>query len=181
MKITEAPLHGILIIEPKKFADDRGFFYESHQAQRYLAAGIPPLVQDNISRSKKNALRGLHYQLPQAQGKLVWVTRGKVWDVMVDIRRTSPTYKQHFSIELNDEELKQVYIPPGFAHGFCVLSEEADFFYKCSEYYAPQNEQGILWNDPELGIKWPVTQPLLSAKDAVYPTLREIKHDKLFP
>ncbi len=181
MKITEAPLRGILIIEPKKFADDRGFFYESHQTQRYLDAGIPPLVQDNVSRSKKNALRGLHFQNPRAQGKLVWVTRGKVWDVMVDIRRSSPTYKQHFTIELSDDDLKQLYIPPGFAHGFCVLSDEADFCYKCSDYYSPQHEQGILWNDPELGIQWPVAKPLLSVKDAVYPTLSEIKHDKLFP
>lgn len=181
MKITAAPLRGILIIEPKKFADDRGFFYESHQAQRYLEAGIPPLVQDNVSRSKKNTLRGLHFQKPQAQGKMVWVTRGKVWDVMVDIRRSSPTYKQHFSIVLSDDDLKQLYIPPGFAHGFCVLSDEADFYYKCSDYYSPQNEHGILWNDPELGIEWPITQPLLSAKDAVYPTLSEITHDNLFP
>lgn len=180
MKITEAPLQGILIIEPKKFTDDRGFFYESHQAQRYLDAGVPPLMQDNVSRSKKHVLRGLHFQNPKAQGKLVWVTRGKVWDVMVDIRRSSPTYKQHFSIVLSDTEPKQLYIPPGFAHGFCVLSDEADFYYKCSDYYSPQSEHGILWNDPELGIDWPVTQPLLSAKDAVYPTLSEISHDKLF-
>lgn len=180
MKITEAPLQGILLLEPKVFADDRGFFYESYQAARYLEAGIPPLVQDNISRSKKNALRGLHYQLPHAQGKLVWVTRGIVWDVMVDIRRSSPTYRQHFSIELSESSLKQIYIPPGFAHGFCVLSDEADFCYKCTDYYAPQHEHGILWNDPELGIKWPVSNPVLSAKDAAYPTLSEIEHDRVF-
>jgi len=180
MKIHQAPLQGILIIEPRVFTDERGYFYESHQAKRYLDAGIPPLIQDNISRSKQHALRGLHYQLPQAQGKLVWVTRGEVWDVMVDIRRSSPTYKQWFAMTLSDAEPRQIYIPPGFAHGFCVLSAEADFCYKCSDYYAPAMEHGILWNDPELAINWPVAQPLLSPKDAAFPTLKEIAHDKLF-
>ncbi len=180
MKIHSAPLPGILIIEPRVFTDERGFFYESHQEKRYLDAGIPPLVQDNISRSKQDALRGLHYQLPQSQGKLVWVTRGKVWDVMVDIRRSSPTYKKWFGLTLSDEEPKQIYIPPGYAHGFCVLSAEADFCYKCTDYYSPQTEQGIAWNDPELAIDWPVSNPLLSPKDAAYPTLNEIAHDKLF-
>lgn len=180
MKIHAAPLSGIIIIEPRVFADERGFFYESHQEKRYLDAGIPPLVQDNISRSKQHALRGLHYQLPQSQGKLVWVTRGKVWDVMVDIRRSSPTYKQWFALTLSDDEPRQIYIPPGFAHGFCVLSAEADFCYKCTDYYSPETEQGILWNDPELAIDWPIATPLLSPKDAAYPTLNEIAHDKLF-
>src|SRR5690606_36509703 len=121
MKIYAAPLAGIMIIEPKVFSDDRGFFYESHQTQRYLDAGIPPLVQDNISRSKQNALRGLHYQLPQSQRKMVWVTRGTVWDVMVDIRQSSPTDKKWFAMTLCDDNPQQIYIPPGFAHGFCVL------------------------------------------------------------
>lgn len=180
MKIHSAPLQGLLIIEPKLFSDDRGYFYESHQDKRYLEAGIPPLVQDNISRSKQHTLRGLHYQLPQSQGKLVWVTRGKVWDVMVDIRRSSPTFKKWFALTLSDDEPRQIYIPPGFAHGFCVLSDEADFCYKCTDYYAPQTEQGILWNDPALAIDWPVSSPLLSPKDIAYPTLNEIAHDKLF-
>lgn len=180
MNITDGPLAGIKIIEPRVFSDNRGYFYESHQSQRYRDAGIPDLVQDNISRSQKNTLRGLHYQQPNAQGKLVWVTRGKVWDVMVDIRQSSPTFKQWFGIELSDEKPTQVYIPPGFAHGFCVLSDEATFCYKCSDYYAPQAEHGIIWNDSEIGIEWPIDQPILSGKDEQYPSLSEIKHDNLF-
>lgn len=180
MKVTQTPLAGILLIEPRVFSDDRGFFYESHQQKRYQELGLPEFLQDNISRSTRNTLRGLHFQQPNAQGKLVWVTRGKVWDVMVDIRRSSPTYKKWFGMTLSDEHPLQIYIPPGFAHGFCVLSDEADFCYKCTDYYSPATEQGIQWNDPELNIEWPVTQPLLSPKDMTYPTLSEIEHDKLF-
>lgn len=180
MKISLAPLSGILLIEPRIFNDDRGFFYESHQLQRYQDAGVPALVQDNISRSKHGTLRGLHYQLPNAQGKLVWVIRGKVFDVMVDLRQSSPTYKKWFSVILCDERLLQIYIPPGFAHGFCTLSEEADFCYKCTEYYSPEDEQGILWNDPDINIQWPLTDPVLSPKDSRHPTLRETTHDRLF-
>lgn len=180
MKITAAPLDGILIIEPRLFSDERGFFYESHQHSRYLEAGVPQMVQDNISRSRRGTLRGLHYQLPSAQGKLVWVIRGKVWDVMVDIRRSSPTYKKWFAMTLSDETLTQIYIPPGFAHGFCTLSDEADFCYKCTDYYTPANEQGIIWNDPEINIPWPVENPVLSPKDKLYPSLNEIEHAKLF-
>jgi dTDP-4-dehydrorhamnose 3,5-epimerase len=180
MKISHAPLSGILIIEPRKFSDERGYFYESHQYNRYLEAGIPPLVQDNFSRSKRNTLRGLHFQKPNTQGKLAWVTRGTVWDVMVDIRRSSPTYKEWFGMTLSDESPLQIYIPPGFAHGFCVLSDEADFCYKCTDYYSPDDEHGILWNDREINIKWPIAQPILSPKDSLYPTLNEIENDKLF-
>jgi dTDP-4-dehydrorhamnose 3,5-epimerase len=180
MKITPGKLDGILIIEPRAFKDDRGFFYESFQQQRYQDAGIPAMLQDNMSHSNQNTLRGLHYQQPFAQGKLVWVTRGKVWDVMVDIRRSSPTFKQWWSVTLSEDEPKQIYIPPGFAHGFCVLSDSADFFYKCTDYYSPQAEHGIAWNDPEINIQWPVTHPILSAKDQTYPLLCEIEHDTLF-
>lgn len=180
MKISPAPLNGILLIEPRLFSDERGFFYESHQQNRYLEAGIPPLVQDNISRSRKNTLRGLHFQQPQAQGKLIWVIRGSVFDVMVDIRTSSPTYKQWYAATLSDDKPMQIYIPPGFAHGFCTLSDEADFCYKCTDYYAPSAEHGIIWNDPELNIAWPIKNPILSAKDKTYPTLNEIQHDALF-
>lgn len=180
MKITTTPLAGILLIEPRVFHDERGFFYESHQLERYQEAGIPALVQDNLSRSKRNSLRGLHYQSPHAQGKLIWVIRGKVWDVMVDIRQSSPTYKQWFGITLSDEKPMQIYIPPGFAHGFCTLSDEADFYYKCSDYYTPTSEHGIIWNDPEINIAWPISNPILSPKDCTYQTLSEIEHDKLF-
>jgi len=180
MNITDGPLAGIKIIEPRVFSDNRGYFYESYQDKRYLDAGIPPLVHDNVSRSQKNCLRGLHYQLPNSQGKLVWVIRGKVWDVMVDIRQSSPTFKKWFAMELSDEKPTQIYIPPGFAHGFCVLSDEADFCYKCTDYYAPHSEHGIIWNDSEIGIEWPVKNPELSDKDREYPTLSEINHVNLF-
>lgn len=180
MKITPGPLSGLLMIEPRVFRDERGYFYESCQNHRYQEAGIPALIQDNISRSYQNSLRGLHYQLPNAQGKLIWVLRGKVWDVMVDIRRSSPTFGKWHAVTLSDENPMQIYIPPGFAHGFCVLSEVADFAYKCSDYYTPSAEHGISWDDPTLAIEWPVQKPILSPKDQQYPRLNEITHDHLF-
>ncbi len=173
MNIIEAPLAGLLIIEPKVFTDNRGYFYENFQQKRYAEYGIPPFVQDNMSRSTCNVIRGLHYQLPHPQGKLVWVTRGHVWDVSVDLRVTSPTFGQWFSITLSDENHTQLYIPPGFAHGFCVLSNVADFHYKCTDYYHPNAERGIIWNDAQLNIPWPVKNPILSAKDIEYPSLQE--------
>lgn len=179
MNITTTPLAGLLIVQPKVFNDDRGYFYEAYQQQRY-AENIPAFVQDNVSRSKQGILRGLHYQLPNAQGKLVGVTRGAVWDVAVDIRRSSPTFGQWFGITLSDENHTQMYIPPGFAHGFCVLSEDADFYYKCTEYYAPNNDRGIAWDDPKLNISWPVKNPLISLKDAQLPLLAEISNEQLF-
>jgi dTDP-4-dehydrorhamnose 3,5-epimerase len=180
MKITEGPLSGLLIIEPKVFKDERGFFYETFQLERYKKAGMPEFVQDNTSHSKRNALRGLHYQLPHSQGKLVTVTRGEVWDVVVDIRLSSPTFGKWFSITLTDKNHVQMYIPPGFAHGFCVLSEDTDFSYKCTNYYAPGCEYGIAWNDPKLNIPWPIQQPILSPKDEIYPLLHETPHEHLF-
>jgi dTDP-4-dehydrorhamnose 3,5-epimerase len=180
MKVSEAPLSGLIIIEPNVFNDHRGHFYEVFQSKRYEELGIPPLVQDNTSRSKRHVLRGLHYQLPHPQGKLVWVTQGTVWDVVVDIRLTSPTFGQWFGITLSDENHTQFYIPPGFAHGFCVLSEEADFHYKCTDYYYPGKEHGIAWNDTQLNIPWPVKNPLLSPKDEIFPSLHEITHEHLF-
>lgn len=180
MKITEGPLPGLLIIEPKVFNDQRGCFYEVYQQQRYAEMGIPAFVQDNVSHSGRHVLRGLHYQLPHSQGKLVYVTRGTVWDVVVDIRKSSPTFSRWFSIELSEKNHTQFYIPPGFAHGFCVLSEAADFHYKCTDYYQPGTEHGILWNDKQLNIPWPVQHPVLSPKDELYPQLSDIAHDKLF-
>lgn len=180
MKVTNAPLAGLIIIEPNIFTDNRGYFFEVFHQERYAAQGIPNLVQDNVSRSKQNTLRGLHYQLPHAQGKLVWVTHGSVWDVVLDIRKSSPTFGQWFGVTLSDENHLQMYIPPGFAHGFCVLSAEADFNYKCSEFYAPGCEHGIRWNDPRLNIPWPTNTPVLSAKDETYPTLHEISDAQLF-
>jgi dTDP-4-dehydrorhamnose 3,5-epimerase len=181
MKITPGPLAGLLIIEPSVFTDDRGYFYECFQQQRYAQYEIPAFVQDNVSRSKHNVIRGLHYQLPHAQGKLVGVTYGKVWDVVVDIRASSPTFGKWIGITLSDENHTQMYIPPGFAHGFCVQSEEADFYYKCTEYYDPASERGIAWDDHQLNIPWPVTgQAIISPKDNTYPSLLELSHEQLF-
>jgi dTDP-4-dehydrorhamnose 3,5-epimerase len=180
MKVTETPLKNLLVIEPRIFPDARGFFYESYQHQRYHEHGIPELVQDNVSRSCKNTLRGLHYQLPNSQGKLVSVIRGSVWDVAVDIRKSSPTFGQWFGVVLDEDNHKQLYVPPGFAHGFCVLSEEVDFLYKCSDYYHPEHEHGIMWNDPEININWPINNPILSDKDKRFTKLSEISDEHLF-
>lgn len=174
MKITPTKLPGLLVIEPQVFHDSRGFFYESFYASRYEELGLTkPFVQDNLSRSKKSTLRGLHYQLQRPQAKLVSVIRGRVFDVAVDVRQGSPTFGQWFGIELSDANHLQLFIPEGFAHGFAVLSDEVDFFYKCSDYYHPASEQGVLWNDPDIGINWDIEQPILSKKDEVYPVLKD--------
>lgn len=180
MNVTETKLPGVLLIEPRVFRDSRGFFIETFQRERYSAVGIPgPFVQDNHSHSVRNVLRGLHYQISQPQGKLVSVVRGEVFDVAVDIRKGSPTFGAWFGVVLSESNNRQLYVPPGFAHGFCTLSDQADFLYKCSDYYQPQDEGGVLWSDPAIGIEWPVEAPLLSDKDAVYPTLAEIASDRL--
>ena len=174
MKVTQTKLPGVLLLEPRVFGDPRGFFFETFQAQRYAEAGIElPFVQDNLSRSKKDTLRGLHFQEPQGQGKLVCVVRGSVFDVAVDIRKGSPTFGQWVGFELSDENHRQLWVPPGFAHGFCVTSDEADFHYKCTSLYAPKAEHSVLWNDPELAIEWPTKSPLLSAKDLAAPRLKD--------
>lgn len=180
MKILETELPDVILIEPKVFDDQRGFFMETYQATRYREAGIPEgFVQDNHSRSRKGVLRGLHYQLEQPQGKLVWVTRGEVFDVAVDVRRGSPTFGRWVGAVLNDHNHCQLFVPAGFAHGFCVLSEEVDFVYKCTDYYHPQSEQGILWNDPDIGIEWPALDVIVSNKDAANPRLAEQAPNKL--
>jgi dTDP-4-dehydrorhamnose 3,5-epimerase len=180
MIVKETPLAGLLVIEPKVFRDSRGLFWETYHARRYAEAGITgPFVQDNASHSFKGTLRGLHYQLKRPQGKLVWVVRGEVFDVAVDIRKSSPTFGKWHGERLSGEEPKQLYIPPGFAHGFCVLSESADFLYKCTNFYAPEDERGILWSDPTIGIDWPITEPLLSSKDQRFPTLGTALPDDL--
>jgi dTDP-4-dehydrorhamnose 3,5-epimerase len=166
----------MVLIEPKVVGDDRGFFCEIYHAERYAQAGVPSeFVQDNYSRSIKNTLRGLHFQQPHAQGKLVQVFQGAVFDVAVDIRRGSPTFGKWFGTELSAENKRQLWIPPGFAHGFCVVSEMADFFYKCTDFYFADAERCIAWNDPELGIQWPIMQPILSKKDSSAPRLSESK------
>lgn len=168
MNLIQTKLLGCFIIEPNVFGDDRGFFLETFHVSRYeKMLGISsPFVQDNYSRSSKHVLRGLHFQKTKQQGKLVRVVRGEVYDVAVDIRRESPTFGQWESIILSEENKKQVWIPPGFAHGFLVLSESADFEYKCTDYYEPSDEGSILWNDPDLNIPWPIEKPLISEKDS---------------
>lgn len=175
MNVIKTRLPGVLIIEPKVFGDHRGFFVESFQVERYHEAGIDlPFVQDNQSRSSKGVLRGLHFQKTRPQGKLVRVSRGAVWDVAVDINPASPTCGQYVGVELTDENHRQLWVPPGYAHGFCVLSDVADFQYKCTDLYFPQDEGSLLWNDPDVAIAWPLENPLLSEKDQRNPTLSDL-------
>ncbi|MYM68945.1 dTDP-4-dehydrorhamnose 3,5-epimerase [Pseudoduganella sp. FT55W] len=169
MNVITTPLEGLLVLEPRVFGDDRGFFFESFNAKRFaeLTGVTAEFVQDNHSRSAKGVLRGLHYQIQQAQGKLVRATAGSVFDVAVDIRKNSATFGQWFGIELSAENKRQMWIPPGFAHGFVVTSDSAEFLYKTTDYWAPEHERSILWNDPAIGIQWPALDaaPLLSGKD----------------
>lgn len=168
----------MLLIKPDVFGDSRGFFMESWHRNKYAEAGLDvDFVQDNHSRSGGKVLRGLHYQLQQPQGKLVRVVRGAVFDVAVDIRRGSPTFGHWVGEELSEENSHQLYVPPGFAHGFCVLGDSADFLYKCTDYYAPQFERGILWNDPALNIDWPGMDFKVSEKDAANRTLDELEEE----
>jgi dTDP-4-dehydrorhamnose 3,5-epimerase len=176
MKVTETILPGVLIIEPKVFGDHRGFFKETFQAERYKEAGLTqPFVQDNHSRSQKGVLRGLHLQKSRPQGKLVSCSSGSVFDVAVDVDPGSATFGKYVGIELNTDNHLQLWIPPGYAHGFCVLSDVADFQYKCTDYYDPQDEGGLIWNDPDVAIHWPIEDPQLSEKDLKLPTLAELK------
>lgn len=172
MKITDTELEGVKIIEPTKYSDSRGFFLESYNQKKYLEAGINlKFVQDNHSSSKKGVLRGLHFQKSRPQGKLVRVTSGKVFDVIADVNKDSKTFGKYLSIELDSLNHKQVYIPPGYAHGFLVLSDTADFLYKCTDYYNPEDEGGVMWNDNLLNIDWPIKNPILSEKDSCYNSL----------
>ena len=181
MNVIETKLPGVFIIEPKVFGDHRGFFYESWQKKRYEECGITgEFVQDNVSYSRKGVLRGLHFQNPNGQGKLVSVLQGKVFDVAVDIRVGSPTFGQWEGVILSGENHKQFWVPSGFAHGFCVLSDTAYFTYKCTADYSPEHEGGIRWDDPDIGIKWPIEEVLLSGKDRVHPFLRDMPKAK-FP
>ena len=178
MNVLPTPLPGVLIVEPRVFADARGFFLETFQARRFAEHGLPTeFPQDNYSRSVRGVLRGLHYQLRQPQGKLVSVVRGEVYDVAVDLRRGSPTFGQWFGMVLAEEPRRFLWIPPGFAHGFCVLSDVADLVYKCTALYAPDDERGIIWSDPTLAIDWPIESPLLSPKDAALPVLTDGSED----
>ena len=180
MKIVKASLEGVLVIETDSFGDSRGFFMEIYHEKRYVESGIKFLfVQDNLSFSTRGTLRGLHYQQPCAQAKLVQAIKGEIYDVAVDIRRSSKSFGKWSGFNLSDKNKRQVYIPEGFAHGFCVLSETALVMYKCTDFYAPDNEVGILWCDPKLGIEWPVSEPLLSTKGSKYPLLKDISSRRL--
>ncbi len=174
MELCPTPLNGVLHIKPRVFRDGRGFFFETYHEKRYWEAGIrAKFVQDNHSFSQYGTLRGLHYQLKHPQGKLVRVTRGEVFDVAVDIRTGSPSFGQWYGTTLSADNNYQLYVPPGFAHGFCVLSPTADFLYKCTDFYTPSDEYSILWNDPEIDINWPIDAPILSSKDAAAPRLKD--------
>jgi dTDP-4-dehydrorhamnose 3,5-epimerase len=177
MNVIETALAGVVIIEPRVFGDDRGFFLETFSQQRYLeSAGIQlPFVQDNHSRSTKGVLRGLHFQKTKPQGKLVRVVTGEVYDVAVDINPESPTYGQYEGVILSEQNKRQFWVPPGYAHGFVVLSETADFEYKCTDYYDPSDEGGVLWNDPDIAIPWPIDNVSLSEKDAILPCLKDLE------
>ena len=174
MKCIDTPLPGIMLIEPDVHEDRRGYFIELYHQDRYAKAGLHArFVQDNFSRSVHTTLRGLHYQRRHPQGKLVMVMEGTVFDVAVDVRRGSPSLGKWYGVELSAENKRQLYVPPGFAHGYCVVSETAAVMYKCTDFYVPEDERGIIWNDPALGISWPVATPLLSAKDQSFATLAE--------
>jgi dTDP-4-dehydrorhamnose 3,5-epimerase len=180
MKVTATELPGVLVIEPKVFGDPRGWFCETFSAARYAEAGIAgPFVQDNVSRSGRGIVRGLHLQHPHAQGKLVSVIEGAVLDVAVDLRVGSPAFGKWVARKLTAENHEQLWIPAGLAHGFCVLGESALFAYKCTDYYHPEHEVGVVWNDPDLGIAWPVQEPVISPKDRALPRLRDLDRAKL--
>ena len=174
MEVVQTPIEGVLLIKPKVWGDARGYFVETWQQQRYDAAGINlPFVQDNHSMSTRGILRGLHYQKTRPQGKLVYVSLGSVFDVAVDIRHGSPTFGKWFGVELSQQNQWQMWVAPGLAHGFVVTSDIAHFHYKCTDYYCPEDEASIRWNDPVVGIDWPLAEPQLSAKDSVAPSWAE--------
>ena len=178
MKVIDTPLKGVILIEPDVHEDRRGHFMELYHLDRYAKAGLPArFVQDNFARSVHGTLRGLHYQRRHPQGKLVTALEGTVFDVAVDVRQGSPSLGTWYGVELSAENRRQLYIPPGFAHGYCVLSETASVMYKCTDFFVPDDERGILWNDPALGIHWPVATPLLSVKDQSYKTLVENENE----
>jgi dTDP-4-dehydrorhamnose 3,5-epimerase len=180
MNILSTTLPGVVLIEPRVFGDARGFFMETWNRPRYEAAGLPgTFVQDNVSLSRKGVLRGLHYQRPFAQGKLLLVLEGEIFDVAADIRRGSPNFGRWFGAILSDGNRRQLYVPPGFAHGFCVLSDTALVMYKCTELFHPEADRGVRWDDPRIAIEWPVTTPAVSEKDGRAPLLDEIEPELL--
>lgn len=180
MWVEQTQLPGLLLIEPRCFSDERGFFLETFQAERYRNHGITDVfVQDNQSRSTKGVLRGLHFQVRKPQAQIVTVMRGRVFDVAVDLRPNSTTFSRWYGVELGDDGPRQIYMSPGFAHGFCVLSDIADLHYKVSQTYDPADEGGLAWNDPQVGIRWPINAPVVSARDRSYPRLCDLEPEHL--
>jgi dTDP-4-dehydrorhamnose 3,5-epimerase len=181
VNVIKCDLEGLLIIEPDVFGDQRGFFMESWNRRRYRDAGIEgDFVQDNFSFSCRGTLRGMHFQNPMAQGKLVSVWQGEAFDVVVDVRRRSPTFGRWFGLSLSADNKRQFFVPPGFAHGFVVLSDTALFHYKCTEFYSTKDEIGFRWDDPTVGIRWPIDHPILSSRDAKAPLVKDVPADRLF-
>lgn len=180
MHVATTPIAGAYLIDLDVHGDERGFFLESYQRRRYAQYGLDmEFVQDNRSFSGKGVIRGLHYQVRHPVGHLVYVTHGCVFDVGVDLRRNSPTFGRHIAVTLSAENNRQLYLPPGVAHGFCTLGEKNEILYKCTEYYYPEDEAGVLWNDPDLGIQWPVANPLIKPRDAAFPKLKDIDPARL--
>lgn len=181
MNVLTCDLAGLLVIEPKVHGDPRGFFLETWNLRRYREAGLgADFVQDNVSFSRRGTLRGVHFQNPNPQGKLLQVMQGEVFDVAVDLRRSSPTFGKWHGLVLSGENKRQFYVPPGFGHAFLVLSDNALFHYKCTEFYSPRDEVSIRWNDPDIGIEWPIKEPLVSERDANGLRLRDLPPDRLF-
>lgn len=181
MKISPTRIPEVLLIEPEVYRDNRGFFLETYRREHLASRGIEvSFVQDNLSKSQEGTIRGLHYQIEQQQDKLMMVMQGKILDVAVDLRKGSPTFGKHTAMELSAENKRQLFIPKGFAHGFSVLSEEALVYYKCSNYYYPEGERGLYWNDPQLDINWKVERPVISVKDQEQPKLNELESKDLF-
>lgn len=180
LMFTELELPGVILVEPRVFNDPRGFFLETYHGKKYEQAGImDPFVQDNHSHSKRGTLRGLHYQLKSPQGKLIYVVSGSIFDVAVDIRKGSPHFGKWVGVSLSAENRRQLFVPRGFAHGFCVLSDQVDVIYKCTDFYAPDDEYGIFWSDGDLGVDWPIRDPVLSEKDNRNPKLADIPEEHL--
>lgn len=182
MQVEQTEIPGVLLITPKRFGDDRGFFSELFHGRRYAESGMDmQFVQDNYSRSCRGTLRGLHHQYIQPQDKMVWVMDGEIFDVVVDARVGSPAFGKWFGVNLSAADNRQIFIPKGCLHGFAVLSERADVVYKCTDYYCPEGEQGVAWDDPDIGIRWPVEQPILSPKDEANILLKEVPEEHLLP
>ncbi|PAU93286.1 dTDP-4-dehydrorhamnose 3,5-epimerase [Aliifodinibius salipaludis] len=181
MEIIETKIPDVLLLKPKVYRDERGFFLETYREEQLKEKNLDVhFVQDNLSKSQKNTVRGLHYQIERQQDKLLMVMQGAILDVAVDLRQNSPTFGEHVAMELSAENKHQMFIPKGFAHGFSVLSDDALVYYKCSDYYYPDGERGLLWDDPELNIDWKVTDPIISEKDQYQPRLQELKDEDLF-